>query len=143
MSQESSNPPESLATMTTAHELSSEKLELYNIFKAARKQTWEENINEDKKIRDIFYQVGKYQADQAVGKVEAFLYNKETESDILDAVMSEKEKEEQLYTKDELRETIRKIMEKTTPMTEEEIKEFQDAEAERYKKIVERENGKF
>lgn len=132
-----------VATITTAHELPPSQLEKYNIFKAARKETWEQNVNEDKKIRDIFYQLGKYQADKAVSQVEAFLYNKETEGDILNAVMSEKEKEEQLYTKDELRDAIRDVMAGKTPMTADEIAQMQTEEDERVKAILAKENSKF
>lgn len=150
---ETSNVPEALATITTAysvgsadptaHKLSPRNLELYNHFLQARKETWENDIKEDKKMRAMFFEVGRYQAEQAIPKVEGFLYNPETEADILNAIMSNKEKEEELYTKDELRDIVREILSKKTPLTEEEVKQLQDEEDERVKKILARENGKF
>lgn len=140
---DSSQIPDSLATMTTVHELPKQAAELYNFFLQSRKETWEQNIKEDKQIRDIFYQLGKYQADQAVGKVEAFLYNKETEGDILNSVMSEKEKDEGLYTKDELRDAIRDVLAGKVPMTADEIEQMQKEEDDRVKAILAKENNKF
>ena len=130
-----------VATITTAHQISEEKLRLYDIFCKSRAEVWQQDLAEDKKIHEIFNKLGAEQAAKAVADAEAELYNKESEGDILNAVI--KKEEEQLYTKNELRDAIRDMMMATTPMTEEEVKQFQDEEAERYKKIVERENGKF
>ena len=130
-----------IATITTAHKLAGKHLELYNQFCETRQTVWKECAEQDKAIRDMFYHLGKHQADTAVAEAEAILYTKETESEVLNAVM--KNEKEPLYTKDELRDAIRDVLAGKAQMTEEEVRQLQDEESARVAAILAKENGKF
>ena len=141
MSNADADPPAALATITTAHTLSSEQLECYNIFIKSRAEVWKESADQDKAIRDIFYSLGKHQAETAVAAAEAILYTKETESEVLNAVM--KNQTETLYTKDELRDAIKDVLAGKPQLTEQEVRQLQDEESARVASILAKENGKF
>jgi hypothetical protein len=141
MSNADADIPEALATITTAHQLSPSQLECYNIFVKSRAETWKKDVEEDRAIKEIFMRLGHSQAQNAVADAEAHLYNKENESDILNAII--KHEDEKKFTKDELRDAVREIMEKKTPLTEEEVRQLQDEESARVAAILAKDNSKF
>ena len=141
MSQVAADYVENVETTTTAHNMSERQKSLLDGFITERNEKWKSDLEEDMKVRDIFKDMGKRQAEQAVGKAEAFLYNKETEGQILDAIIGNQE--EVLYTKNELRDMMAAIMANKTPLTEEEVKQLQDEDDARRLAVLDKENGKF
>jgi hypothetical protein len=141
MSQVAADYVENVETTTTAHNMSERQKSLLDGFITERNEKWKSDLEEDMKVRDMFKDMGKRQAEQAVGKAEAFLYNKETEGQILDAIIGNQE--EVLYTKNELRDMMAAIMADKTPLTEEEVKQLQDEEDARRLAVLDKENGKF
>ena len=141
MSQVAADYVENVETTTTAHNMSERQKSLLDGFITERNEKWKSDLEEDMKVRDMFKDMGKRQAEQAVGKAEAFLYNKETEGQILDAIIGNQE--EVLYTKNELRDMMAAIMANKTPLTEEEVKQLQDEEDARRLAVLDKENGKF
>ena len=141
MSQVAADYVENVETTTTAHNMSERQKSLLDGFITERNEKWKSDLEEDMKVRDMFKDMGKRQAEQAVGKAEAFLYNKETEGQILDAIIGNQE--EVLYTKNELRDMMAAIMANKTPLTEEEVKQLQDEDDARRLAVLDKENGKF